>query len=812
MRLKLPGILLTLPAVAAAFLAASPARAQDRDDYGDIHQTVARISYVNGDVSYARGDDPDGWQAADRNVPMTLGDRLYTGSKSRIELQVHGGDVVRLGARTDFGALNLTDETKQFSMQAGVASFQIRNLSDSEVWEVDTPNSAVTFEAPGDYRIDVDTNGDTRVFVRQGRAAVAAGGGQVPVERGEAMQVYGIDRPQYDYMRVSGPDSWDQWVSQRESRFANARSYRYISADIVGADDLDESGRWEQVPQYGWAWTPTVIAADWAPYRAGHWIWQDPWGWTWVSTESWGWAPYHYGRWVVASSRWYWIPVAPAVRYVTYSPALVAFSGGGPGWSMTVSSGVGGFIGWFPLGPRDPFNPWWGYRSGVRVATVPNVTYVNRNYITVVNRSAFVSGTPVARAWVRDRAVVTQVESAPILRGPIPAVPNAGAMRVGITAESRAVLRPPANVSRSVVVRAAPPPAPPTFQAKLAVITRNQGAPIEPTAAARISVENRGRPQTVTEVKPVVAQSGQVTLAQRSSQGAETTRRPEPVAAVPFRGRQLATAQQPVSASSGPSPGQPSREVNTRQVPPQAPPGQVETGQERRRVERAPAVAPENAQQPANAGPPSGERGRPQSQEFRQRVEPTQPPAAAMERQRIEQQQKQQQDLQNQQRAAERQRIEQQQKQQQDLQNQQRAADRQKIEQQQKLQQDLENHQRAIERQRIEQQQKQQQQPPPQPPQGSERRRMQQPTPAPDNPRENVQRGREAPPPPQQQKQAQPPPPPQQQQQQQQPPPQAQRGRAATPQEGQQGKDKDKGKENKDQKKEERGRQPTPTS
>src|SRR5580765_7567148 len=38
MRLKLPGILLTLPAVAAAFLAASPARAQDRDDYGDIHQ------------------------------------------------------------------------------------------------------------------------------------------------------------------------------------------------------------------------------------------------------------------------------------------------------------------------------------------------------------------------------------------------------------------------------------------------------------------------------------------------------------------------------------------------------------------------------------------------------------------------------------------------------------------------------------------------------------------------------------------------------------------------------------------------------
>src|SRR5262249_41269174 len=267
---------------------------------------------------------------------------------------------------------------------------------------------------------------------------------------GEGIMVYGADRPQYDYVRVSA-DGWDEWVSQRESRFANARSYRYISADIVGADDLDEYGRWEQVPQYGWAWTPTAIEADWVPYRVGHWIWQDPWGWTWVSTEPWGWAPYHYGRWVVASSRWYWTPGARAVRYVTSSPALVAFSGGGPGWSLTVSSGGGGYIGWFPLGPRDPFTPWWGYRSGVHVTTVTNVTYVNRTYITVINRSAFVAGTPVTRAWVQDRAVVNQVVAAPVLRGPVPAVPTAGALRVAVTTESRSVPRPPARE---------PPPAP----------------------------------------------------------------------------------------------------------------------------------------------------------------------------------------------------------------------------------------------------------------------------------------------------------------------------------------------------------------
>src|SRR2546427_10928951 len=107
-------------------LFSSLATAQVRNEYGEISQTVARISYISGEVSFSRGDDPDDWQPADRNVPMTLGDRVYTGSRSRLELQVHGGDSIRLGAHSDLAALNLTDDTKQFAVKAGVVSFQIR--------------------------------------------------------------------------------------------------------------------------------------------------------------------------------------------------------------------------------------------------------------------------------------------------------------------------------------------------------------------------------------------------------------------------------------------------------------------------------------------------------------------------------------------------------------------------------------------------------------------------------------------------------------------------------------------------------------
>jgi hypothetical protein len=589
----------------------SLATAQVRDESGEIYQTVARISYLSGDVSFSRGDDPDDWQPADVNVPMTLGDRIYTGSRSRIELQVHGGDFVRLGARTDFAALNLTEDTKQFSLRSGVASIRIRRLSDSEIFEIDTPNAAVNFERPGDYRVDVDENGFTRVAVRAGSATVAAGGGQIPLNAGEGMEIEGIDAPRYDIVALAGPDGWDRWVNERDDRQSRTRSYQYVSADIVGVDDLDEYGRWERVRDYGWVWSPTAVAVDWAPYRSGHWIWQDPWGWTWVSAEPWGWAPYHYGRWARISSRWCWVPVAPAVRYVRYSPALVAFVGGGPGWSASISIGNGGFVGWFPLGPRDPFSPWWGDRY--RYSSVgTNVTYVNRTYITVVNRNVFVSGGVVTGNIVRDRTVVSQVAAAPVLRGPIPVVPTRSSLRVAGKADAAAALRPPeAIVSRAVVARTAPPPAPPTFEAKLAVISENRGAPVAPAAAARISVEKRGRPQAVTDVRPVAPQPGRVTLSPREAgSGGAAPRRAEPV--TEFRGRPMATSEKPVSARPDTGPAEP---VAPAMPAPQPRPDRgrersdVATPPQPRSIEPAERVRPQAPAPPAPP-PPSLERRR----------------------------------------------------------------------------------------------------------------------------------------------------------------------------------------------------------
>ncbi len=597
-----------------------PASAQPGDDGSDIRQTVARVSFVQGEVSYARGDDPDNWQGADPNLPVTVGDRLYTGSGS-VEMQLPEGAAVRLGTGTDLVALNLTDDVQQFAVKAGVSSFSIPRLDRDVTFEVDTPNAAVTFEEAGRYRIDVDEQGQTRVSVASGSATIAAGGGQLALSRGEAVVIEGLDSPRYEVISAPGPDRWDLWVDAREERLGRARSAQWVSADVVGAEELDEYGRWETLPEYGRVWTPQAVEADWAPYRVGHWYWQDPWGWTWISTEPWGWAPYHYGRWVFASARWYWVPVAPTVRRVRYAPALVAFVGADGVAEPTASIGVGfGVVGWFPLAPRDPLVPWWGTRTvNVTNVEVTNVTYVNRTQVTVVNRSAFVSGAPVSTAVIRERATVRRAVEAPVVAGPVPIAPTNASTRASTRREAPAN-RPPAAVSsRSVVTRAAPPPAPPRFEQKLETIRENHGAPVAPAVSTRLASASGMR--SVVPMRPAVSDTGNVRLAPRSDT-ARDAKKVEPV--------------QAPKASSVPPPaaGQP---ATARPAPAQAPPP---SSNESRRpgVEAAPAPQNLRARRPDDTPPSQDERKdlerqqRPeQPSDPRLREKSPEPPAPARE-------------------------------------------------------------------------------------------------------------------------------------------------------------------------------------
>jgi hypothetical protein len=566
-------------ALLVALLAAAfpPAlRAQENDDVSD--QTVARVAFLQGTATYNRGDDPDDWQPAEPNFPLTTGDRFWTSRDSRVELQADPGSVF-LAPETDFSILSLTDDVSRFSMGEGTASFRIRHQTGAETLEVAAPNAAVTLLSAGYYRVDVDASGDTRVSVFRGAASVAAGGGEVRLKAGDAIHVEGIDAPRYEVVDVPARDAWDQWVESRARRYRDAAT-RYTSAAQVGYYDLDQYGHWQEIPSYGRVWTPSAVAAGWVPYRDGSWVWRDPWGWTWVSSEPWGWAPYHYGRWVLWSSRWYWVPDPPSV-HVRWAPAYVAFVGAGPGWSISIGAG-GGYVGWFPLAPREPFQPWWGRPHSGPTVVARNVTYVNRNYVTVVGHDKFISGAPVARNIVRERDVVRRIESAPIAHGSIPVTPSHASLHVAAGPASERP-RPPAPVlSRSVVSRMPPPPTPRPFA------KRHEAAPSPSVEVSPgrppAEVSRTSRPAPPPEPKP--ARVSPTTPHEQAHPEAR------PVQAAPRSHEQVRPEARPVQAA-------PSRHEQER---PPAPATQVRPAQaERVRLEPKGQEAPRRKVEPLKA-------------------------------------------------------------------------------------------------------------------------------------------------------------------------------------------------------------------
>ena len=391
----------------------------DRPDR-DPPSRVGRLSFVTGSVSFRPGDVDD-WAAATVNYPLHNGDHLWTDSDARAEITV-GSTAFRLAPQSAFGFLALDDRTVQVRLSQGSLNVRVRDLGDDESLEIDTPSGAVSLLRSGVYRVDVDTTGDTTsVTVRHGEAEVTAAGSAFPVHGNETAIVAGGDSPSYDVRSAIRSDDWEDWCASRDRRWDDSRSARYVSRGVIGYEDLDDNGDWQETPDYGAVWVPRRVATGWAPYRYGHWAWVEPWGWTWIDDASWGFAPFHYGRWVYVGGGWAWVPGRVVARPV-YAPALVVFVGG-RNWSLAIAGGSG--VAWFPLGPEEPYVPAYRvsntYIRNVNVTNVNvtniNVTNVNvtnisyrnrheRDAVTVVSHETFVGSHPVNQGVIvvpRDR-------------------------------------------------------------------------------------------------------------------------------------------------------------------------------------------------------------------------------------------------------------------------------------------------------------------------------------------------------------------------------------------------------------------------
>ena len=415
---------IALFAIVAAALVA-PARASAQSTRTGPALGVARISVVSGDVATMRGNSGD-WVTATVNMPVVEGDSVQSGIGSRTEIQFDHGNFVRLWNDTEVQLLELASQSFRLRVIQGTVIYSELPDSVADI-DIETPLAAVRPMQSGRYRITVGP-GEALVTVRQGRAEVAFEATASTLASGRTMTVReSPDGPQVETVKASPQDALDKWAAERDKQLRRARSYRYLSRDIYGADALDDHGDWRYVAGVGYSWFPRA-ASDWVPYRHGRWIWIDYYGWTWVGSEPWGWAPYHWGRWYRhATYGWAWYPGAPRLRHV-WRPALVAFFGFEAAVRSAVWGGFGG-IGWCPLAPGEAFVPWYGRRfyGGGNAILVDNSVNIYNNYrnargyrgVSYVDVRDFGRGVQQTPRSLR----IANTQRGVAIRGPVPVVP-----------------------------------------------------------------------------------------------------------------------------------------------------------------------------------------------------------------------------------------------------------------------------------------------------------------------------------------------------------------------------------------------------
>jgi hypothetical protein len=463
--------------------------AQDQDDQ-DPPTRVARLNYSSGSVSFQPSGEGD-WVTAVPNRPLTTGDNLWADQNSRAELHI-GSTAIRMNSETSLTFLDLDDHNTQLRLSLGSILLRVRHLDDGDLLEVDTPNLAFTVQRTGEYRIDVNADGNqTITTVWRGRGEATGGGYSFTVVAGQQASFNGTDELDHQIEQVPGNDDFDQWAFQRDTREDGDESSNYISSEMTGYEDLDDYGHWRYVADYGPVWTPIGVAPGWAPYRFGHWVWVAPWGWTWVEDEPWGFAPFHYGRWAFVENDWCWVPGPVYVRPV-YAPALVAFVGGG---GFRLSVGVGEGVAWFPLGPREVYVPPYRvsrtYVNNVNITNtrvnstqvtnvynnyttnnVTRITYVNQRVptaVTAVSHETFVNARPVARNLAQVDA--RQLAEAPVSHMAPIQPERTSVVGAGVLAKAR----PPAAIeNRHVVATRNPTPPRAPFEQRRAVNVRTE--------------------------------------------------------------------------------------------------------------------------------------------------------------------------------------------------------------------------------------------------------------------------------------------------------------------------------------------------
>ncbi|MGA8022396.1 MAG: hypothetical protein WB990_05480 [Candidatus Acidiferrales bacterium] len=237
---------------------------------------LVRLSYVQGDVRFNRGDSqqPDlkkPWEQAQANLPIEQNFALATGTDGRAEIEFESGSIMYVAENSVvlFEHLTMKDgaPTTSLELVSGTVTIGLECIP-HELFAIDTPIGQLQIKYPESSFVRIDSYLNGMALTPQSETGWDLGvsdGSKIHILRGQTV-TYEDGLP----TQLAGPskvlNDWDRWADARYQARTIAMQAALkasgLTSPIPGLTDLYENGTFSPCAPYGTCWEPSQQSMD----------------------------------------------------------------------------------------------------------------------------------------------------------------------------------------------------------------------------------------------------------------------------------------------------------------------------------------------------------------------------------------------------------------------------------------------------------------------------------------------------------------------------------------------------------------------
>lgn len=236
-----------------------------------ISAKAGGVNFVEGTVNIAKNKGKSGVLL--KGDTVEIGDKISTGANGKAEILLNPGSFVRLAGNSEFEFTTTALEDLQLKLNSGSAMFEV--ITDNEFsFSVKTPKAKFFVVKTGVYRIDILTDGTSKIEVWKGKAQIddayqtEVKGGRQAIVNGNDVTVAKFDRDEKDEFEIFSKARAKELAKVNKS--LQNRDMRYSLMNSFYRT------RWSLYDSYGlWVYNRMFGSYAFLPFGYG---WNSPYG------------------------------------------------------------------------------------------------------------------------------------------------------------------------------------------------------------------------------------------------------------------------------------------------------------------------------------------------------------------------------------------------------------------------------------------------------------------------------------------------------------------------------------------------------